>query len=79
MTRQISIQKLSKILRKLGFERKEVSGSHITFFNPSSNAIIMLPIGRNEIGIPHIRMVEKTLEEKAIIGREDFENLLVQP
>ena len=54
-----------------------MNGSYVKFSNPEADVLIVLSSypGDGTIQIAHIRMIEKVLEEKGIISREDFENL----
>ena len=77
MHRQINFHQLEHALHQLGFEETWVNGSYVKFSNPQADTLIVLssyPQNRT-VQIAHIRMIEKVLEEKGIIDREDFENL----
>jgi len=76
MLSHVRINKMSKVLHDLGFEENRIVGSHIRFYNPSFNALILLPIIYGELGLGHLRMIEKTLEEKGVLSREEFESRL---
>jgi len=77
MRKQINFYQLEHTLHQLGFEETWVNGSYVKFSNPASDALIVLSSYPRDgtVKIAHIRMIEKVLEEKGIIGREDFENL----
>jgi len=77
MSNQINFHQLEHTLHQLGFEETWVDGSYVKFSNPKANALIVLseyPKAQT-VQIAHIRMIEKVLDEKGIISREDFENL----
>jgi len=71
----IKFSQLEDVLHKLGFEETRVRGSHVKFNNPYANAIIVLSDRKKIVTLNHFRMVEKVLEEKGIINREEFERL----
>jgi len=75
MLKYLRFAELKNALQRLGFEATTIPGSHVTFNNPQADAVIVLSnrIASNGVGVAHIRMVEKILEEKGIISREDFE------
>jgi predicted RNA binding protein YcfA (HicA-like mRNA interferase family) len=73
MLKEIKFGKVKNILNKLGFEDTRVKGSHVRFRNPYADAIIILS-DQKIIKLHQIRMIEKVLEEKGILNREDFEN-----
>lgn len=75
MIRQVKFDRLERVLFMLGFEEKMIAGSHTKFVNPDAKALIVLPI-YHEFNLPHIRMVQKVLEEKGIVSREEFENII---
>lgn len=75
MLKQVNFDELEHVLSSLGFEENKVAGSHTKFVNSQANALIVLPI-HHEFRLPHIRMIEKVLEEKGIASREEFENLI---
>jgi len=75
MLRQVNFDQLEQVLFSLGFEENKVAGSHTKFVNSQANALIVLPI-HHEFRLPHIRMIEKVLEEKGIASREEFEDLI---
>jgi len=76
MLSHVGMKKMSKVLQDLGFEENRIIGSHIRFYNPSFNALILLPVINGELRLAHIRMIEKTLEEKGVLSREEFESRL---
>ena len=78
MRKQINFHQLEHTLHQLGFEETWVNGSYVKFSNPEANALIVLSGYPKEqtVQIAHIRMIEKVLDEKGIISREDFENRL---
>lgn len=65
------------LVEKLGFKETWVKGSYVTFNNPQADAIIVLSSHQIDkvVKPAYMRMVEKVLEEKGIIRREQFENL----
>jgi predicted RNA binding protein YcfA (HicA-like mRNA interferase family) len=75
MLRQVNFDQLERVLFSLGFEENKVAGSHTKFVNSQANALIVLPI-HHEFRLPHIRMIEKVLEERGIASREEFEDLI---
>ena len=77
MRKQINFHQLEYTLHQLGFEEAWVNGSYVKFSKPEANALIVLSSYPREetVQIAHIRMIEKVLDEKGIISREDFENL----
>ncbi len=76
MLNHVRMNKMSKVLHDLGFEENRIVGSHIRFYNPSFNALILLPIINEELQLPHLRMIGKTLEEKGVLSRDEFESRL---
>ncbi len=60
------------LLHNLGFEEELVEGSHISFKNIHNDAVIVLS-DKKIITLHHFRMIEKVLEEKGIVSREEFE------
>ncbi|MDM8523775.1 type II toxin-antitoxin system HicA family toxin [Desulfococcaceae bacterium HSG8] len=59
-------------LLSLGFEEKHIEGSHVRFKNHHTNAVIVLS-DQKIITLHHFRMIEKVLEEKGLMSREEFE------
>jgi len=76
MLNHVGMNKMSRVLHDLGFEENRIVGSHVRFYNPSFNALILLPIMHEELRLPHLLMIEKTLEEKGVVSREEFESRL---
>jgi len=74
MPEHVKFGEIRDILYQLGFEEKHVEGSHIRFRNPYADAVIVLS-DRKIITFHHFRMIEKVLEEKGIISREEFERI----
>ncbi len=74
---KINFLQLRQVLKKLGFNESWVKGSHVTFNNPQANALILLSTHQkgDDIRPAYLRMVEKVLEEKGIIQRQQFESL----
>lgn len=75
MTEQIKLSQLEDVLHKLGFEETRIEGSHIRFDNPYADAVILLSDQERTVDSNRFRMVEKVLEERGIINREEFERL----
>ena len=75
--RKIHFDQLRQTLKKLGFKENWVKGSHVTFNNPQADALIILSSRQQGeyIRPAYLRMVEKVLEGKGIMKREQFESI----
>jgi len=75
--RKIHFEQLRQTLKQLGFKENLVKGSHVTFNNPQADALIVLSTHQqgDDIRPAYLRMVEKVLEGKGIMKREQFESI----
>jgi predicted RNA binding protein YcfA (HicA-like mRNA interferase family) len=76
MLKQITFKQLENVLHYLGFEETKVKNSHVKFQNITANVLLALPIGLRTVKLPHLRMVERVLEETGMLTREEFETLV---
>ena len=74
---RIKFAQLQQTLKKLGFQENWMKSSHVIFNHPQADALIVLSPHQSgdEIRQAYLRMVEKVLEGKGIMQREQFESL----
>jgi hypothetical protein len=69
---------LKKVLLGLGFEEKESPGPGVVFRHAGSDALVILhPYKANEVvDLAEIVGIRRLLDEKGVIPREEFDELL---
>jgi hypothetical protein len=78
MNKPITFGQLERALFALGFELEEVAGKHRLYTCVDPKEIIMLPIMRRNLPVRpfHFMSVRSTLDNCAILPREEFESFV---
>jgi predicted RNA binding protein YcfA (HicA-like mRNA interferase family) len=76
---QFSYRLIKRVLvEKLGFQMKEVPGSHYVFTHPESDTLFPLPIlpHQKNVALMNYRTIYNTLDKRGIMSKEAFQTLL---
>ncbi len=68
----INHKKVIKVLKKIGFEGKRQTGSHLILRNKETNKIIVVPIHNKDLKVGVVRVIIK----QSNLSKEDFLNNL---
>ena len=78
MDKRVKYSTLRGILRELGFTEHPIKGAHRAFRHEASDSIILLPSKRERwLGPSHLAVVARTLDERGLMDRDDFEERIL--
>lgn len=76
MNKSVKFQTVAHLLQGLGFKFETIPGSHHLFTHSETDSTLMLPPGRDDVRPAFLLAIARTLDERGLMARDDFEAAL---